>query len=78
MKMPVHDFTPVQDSRKLRKAMGLDQARFWGAVGVTQSGGSRYEGSRRMPKPVRALLNVLVSQLKARERQRKNRRRAKK
>ena len=41
---------------EIRKAKGLNQAEFWGPLGVTQSGGSRYENDRAVPKPVQALL----------------------
>jgi transcriptional regulator with XRE-family HTH domain len=40
----------------LRRKLGLTQLDFWGRVGVTQSGGSRYEKGRRLPKPVRELI----------------------
>ena len=39
-----------------RKRDGLNQAAFWNPLGVTQSGGSRYESDRRMPTPVALLL----------------------
>ena len=32
---------------------------FWSTLGVTQSGGSRYESGRNMPKPVRELLRLV-------------------
>src|SRR5258708_8165042 len=38
--------------------LGLDQEDFWTRIGVTQSGGSRYESGRTMPKPVRQLLRL--------------------
>lgn len=44
--------------RELRRKLGLNQQEFWSAVGVTQSGGSRYESGRNMPKPVKALLSL--------------------
>lgn len=44
--------------RTLRKRIGLNQRDFWSRVGVTQSGGSRYESGRAMPKPVRMLVAV--------------------
>lgn len=48
----------------LRRNMGLNQNDFWAALGVTQSGGSRYENGRAMPKPVAALLELVhVKQL---------------
>jgi len=47
--------------RRLRKRLNLNQAEFWNRVGVTQSGGSRYEKGRPVPKPVRILLNLVYS-----------------
>lgn len=44
----------------LREFSGLTQAEFWSKVGVTQSGGSRYEAhARRLPKPVQHLLRLI-------------------
>ncbi|QND84561.1 Helix-turn-helix XRE-family like protein [Chromobacterium vaccinii] len=42
--------------RVIRRATGLNQHDFWSALGVTQSGGSRYESGRNIPKPVLALI----------------------
>jgi hypothetical protein len=39
--------------------LGLNQQQFWSKIGVTQSGGSRYESGRNMPKPVRELLRLV-------------------
>ena len=39
-----------------RKVSGLNQSDFWTRFGVTQSGGSRYESGRSMPKPVAMLV----------------------
>lgn len=50
---------PKLDPRALRRKTGLNQLEFWSAVGVTQSGGSRYESGRNMPKPVRELLRLV-------------------
>lgn len=47
----------------VRKQRGLNQSEFWSRIGVTQSGGSRYETGRAMPKPV-AMLFELVYVLK--------------
>jgi transcriptional regulator with XRE-family HTH domain len=46
----------IQDIREVRLAGGRNQADFWSEVGVTQSGGSRYENERDMPRPVKMLL----------------------
>ena len=45
--------------RQLRHRLGLNQQQFWSAVGVTQSGGSRYESGRNMPRPVRELVRLV-------------------
>jgi hypothetical protein len=37
----------------------MNQQEFWARIGVTQSGGSRYESGRKMPKPVRELLRLV-------------------
>src|SRR6478752_5823093 len=34
----------------------MNQEQFWTQIGVTQSGGSRYESGREMPRPVKELL----------------------
>jgi transcriptional regulator with XRE-family HTH domain len=47
------------DTLKLRKSLGLNQADFWGRIEVTQSGASRYENGRSMPRPVRKLLGIV-------------------
>ena len=45
----------------IRRATGLNQTQFWRRVGCTQSGGSRYESGRAMPKPVATLVELLYS-----------------
>ena len=45
--------------REIRRRLGLNQQEFWTRIGVTQSGGSRYESGRSMPKPVRELLRLV-------------------
>ena len=47
------------DLRKLRRGLGMNQHAFWSAVGVTQSGGSRYETGRAMSRPVRELVRLV-------------------
>lgn len=44
--------------KKVRKQHGLNQQQFWQRIGITQSGGSRYEGGRAVPKSVRILLMI--------------------
>lgn len=41
-----------------RKKLGLNQTAYWSRVGVTQSGGSRYESGRNIPKPIQMLLVI--------------------
>ena len=48
-----------QNPRVIRKQLGMNQQEFWSQIGVTQSGGSRYESGRNMPKPVQELLRVV-------------------
>ena len=42
----------------MRKKANLNQSEFWSPIGVTQSGGSRYESGRHIPKPVQRLLAI--------------------
>lgn len=49
----------VPNPRDIRQKLGLNQQDFWGRIGVTQSGGSRYESGRSMPKPVQQLLRLV-------------------
>ncbi|BBH12873.1 helix-turn-helix domain-containing protein [Chromobacterium haemolyticum] len=52
-------FAVISQPRAIRLRLGLNQQEFWGRVGVTQSGGSRYESGRNMPKPVRELVRLV-------------------
>ncbi len=57
-------FENIANPREIRRKLGLNQHEFWTQIGVTQSGGSRYESGRNMPKPVRELLRLVhVEQL---------------
>ena len=56
---PVKLFEQVLNPREIRRRLGLNQEQFWTQIGVTQSGGSRYESGREMPKPVRELLRLV-------------------
>lgn len=47
------------DAREIRRKLGMNQQQFWSKLGVTQSGGSRYESGRNMPRPVQALLRLV-------------------
>jgi transcriptional regulator with XRE-family HTH domain len=52
-------FERIANPREIRRRLRLNQHQFWSQIGVTQSGGSRYESGRRMPKPVRELLRLV-------------------
>lgn len=52
-------FTPISNPKDIRRRLGMNQQQFWSRIGVTQSGGSRYESGRSMPKPVRELLRIV-------------------
>ncbi len=58
MTKPKLDITNVAE---YRKKQGLNQTAFWASLGVTQSGGSRYESGRALPKPVALLLTLRES-----------------
>ena len=47
------DFADVSVTRQ---KSNLNQTEFWKRYGVTQSGGSRYESGRDIPKPLAILL----------------------
>ena len=47
------------DVREIRRKLGLNQSQIWSKIGVTQSGGSRYESGRNIPRPVQALLRLV-------------------
>jgi transcriptional regulator with XRE-family HTH domain len=46
----------LKDVGNYRKASGLNQSQFWNRFGVTQSGGSRYETGRNLPRSVAMLV----------------------
>ena len=52
-------FKRISNPREIRRRLRLNQQEFWSRIGVTQSGGSRYESGRGMPKPVRELLRLV-------------------
>lgn len=55
------------DALRERQMTGLNQQQFWSRFGVTQSGGSRYESGRAIPKPVRMLMAVTLGYADASE-----------
>lgn len=49
---------PTKDLKKTRAVTKLNQHDFWSRVGVTQSGGSRYESGRTIPTPIAMLVEI--------------------
>lgn len=49
---------PTKDLKKTRAVTKLNQHDFWSRVGVTQSGGSRYESGRSIPAPIAMLVEI--------------------
>lgn len=45
--------------RRIRSRLDMNQADFWGRLGVTQSSGSLYETGRPMSTPVRILFGIV-------------------
>jgi DNA-binding transcriptional regulator YiaG len=45
----------------LRKKLSLNQSDFWRKIAVTQSGGSRYESGRNIPRQVQILLHLVYA-----------------
>ncbi len=48
----------IKNIADYRRKLGLNQSAFWSPLGVTQSGGSRYESGRNLPKPVALLVTL--------------------
>ncbi len=44
-----------EQALKLRNKLEVNQTAFWSNLGVTQSGGSRYESGRKLPVVVQRL-----------------------
>jgi transcriptional regulator with XRE-family HTH domain len=53
----------IENPTELRKSAGMNQTEFWKKFGVTQSGGSRYESGRSMPKPLKVLVQAWLEKL---------------
>ena len=49
------------DYKTLRTKLRMNQTEFWSRIGVTQSGGSRYEGGRNAPEPTRIVVDLVYS-----------------
>lgn len=46
------------DYKTLRTKLRMNQTEFWSRIGVTQSGGSRYEGGRPAPAPTQIAIDL--------------------
>jgi DNA-binding transcriptional regulator YiaG len=51
-------FSTAAEIKAFRQKHNMNQHEFWSRVGVTQSGGSRYESGRKMPNAVQSLLHL--------------------
>lgn len=58
MKFPPLAFSSPEKIRAFRKKTGMRQELFWERVGITQSGGSRYESGRNISQAVQVLLTI--------------------
>ena len=58
MAAPKLIFSSAEEIKAFRRKHGMNQSAFWGRIGVTQSGGSRYESERNIPVPVQLLLHI--------------------
>ena len=58
MAAPKLVFSTSAEIKAFRQKHAMNQSQFWGRVGVTQSGGSRYESERNIPRPVQLLLHI--------------------
>ena len=55
---PAKKLPTIKNYRELRRKMDISQSEFWSRIGVTQSGGSRYETTRKVPKPTQTVIDL--------------------
>ena len=55
---PAKKLPTIKNYRELRRKMDIRQSEFWSRIGVTQSGGSRYETTRKVPKPTQTVIDL--------------------
>ena len=55
---PAKKLPSIRNYRELRRKMNISQSEFWSRIGVTQSGGSRYETTRKVPKPTQTVIDL--------------------
>jgi hypothetical protein len=56
-KVPKLFLTNGEEALAYRKKLAINQSDFWSRVSVTQSGGSRYESGRKIPRSVQFVLH---------------------
>lgn len=54
----------LKDLKKARTNLQVNQNQFWTNIGVTQSGGSRYENGRNVPPSTAILLELVYGDQK--------------
>ena len=62
---PAKKLPSISNYRLTRQKLNLNQAEFWSRLGVTQSGGSRYETMRRVPKTTQTVIDLTYGPLNA-------------
>jgi len=53
----------LSDIKKYRKSRKETQSTFWNRFGLTQPGGSRYEGDQKIPLPTAILVGLFADGL---------------
>ena len=51
----------LSNPEEIRKSKGENQTEFWARFGITQSGGSRYEGGRSPDRPTQLLMALYLT-----------------
>ena len=51
----------LSNPEEIRKSKGENQTAFWARFGITQSGGSRYEGGRAPARPTQLLMALYLT-----------------
>ena len=51
----------LSNPEEIRKSRGENQTEFWARFGITQSGGSRYEGGRSPARPTQILMALYLT-----------------
>ncbi len=61
---PAKKLPSIRNYRELRRKMNISQSEFWSRIGVTQSGGSRYETMRKVPKTTQTVIDLAYGTVK--------------